>query len=277
MNSLHTKLRSVSTIIITVIAAADIAAMILLTSCVKHSAAKTNAATTQSAPVVRVGMECAFAPNNWEESSVSETNLHVENHNGFYAEGYDVQIAKLVAKNMGAAVQIVKLPWNGLLPALDAGQIDLIVSGMLDSKEHLQAADFSSSYAIAKTEYAVMVQKNSRYVHAQQLSDLSGASLLGQKGTKLDSVIDQVPGVNHVSPVDSIPNMLARLNRNTVDGIIINLDSANAYLKANPDLAVIDFAEGKGFVLDFSGICVGVRKGDAAMLAKVNKALASIS
>lgn len=174
-------------------------------------------------------------------------------------------------------IEIVKYPWEGLLEALNQGQVDMIVSGMVDSEEHKQAAAFSATYAIAPTEYSVMVQKDSSFADAKVPADFSGASILGQRGTKLDTVIDQIPDVNHVSPVDSIPNMLDRLNNNTVDGIVINLDSAQAYLKTYSNLTVIDFPDDDGFVLDFSGICVGIRKEDTELLAKINEALSGIS
>ena len=48
----------------------------------------------------RVGMECAYAPSNWQESEASDTNYPVENVPGAYAEGYDVQIAKIIADQL---------------------------------------------------------------------------------------------------------------------------------------------------------------------------------
>lgn len=246
-----------------------------LTGC--GTSAANEPAASMGQTVLRVGMECAYAPNNWEEVAASETNLPISNHQGFYADGYDVQIAKLVCQTLDAEIEIVKLPWDGLLQASNNGQIDMIVSGMVDSEEHKQAAAFSDTYAVQATEYSVLVHKDGVYAGAKRLSDFSGASLLGQKGTKLDSVIEQVPGVNHISPVDSIPNMLDRLNAGTVDGIVVNLDSANAYLKTYPDLAVVDFPDGEGFQLDFNGICIGLRTDDTELLARVNQALAEIS
>ncbi|MBD5101218.1 MAG: transporter substrate-binding domain-containing protein [Subdoligranulum sp.] len=249
----------------------------LFSGCSAAQSGSTPAQAGADGRVLRVGMECAHAPNNWEEAGATETNLPIINNEGFYAEGYDVQIAKRIGEALGAQIEIVKYPWEGLLEALNQGQVDLIVSGMVDSEEHKQAAAFSDTYAVAPTEYSVMVQRGGAYASAKTLADLSGASVLGQRGTKLDTVIDQIPGVNHISPVDTIPNMLERLHSGTVDGIVINLDSAQAYLNAYPDLAVIDFPDSDGFVLDFSGICVGVRKADTALLDEINAALAGIS
>ena len=90
-------------------------------------------------------------------------------------------------------------------------------------------------------------------------------------------MIDQVPGVNHISPVDTIPAMLDRLLKGTVDGIVINRETVEVYTSQYEDLTGLTFDEGKGFELDFSGICVGVRKGDAKLLEEVNAALDGIS
>lgn len=225
---------------------------------------------------LRIGVECAYAPNNWEESEASDTNVPISNNEGFYAEGYDIQIAKLVADHMGRELEVVKIPWNGLLEGLNNGQVDAIFSGMVDSDVHKQAAAFSQIYAIAPTEYGVMVKSDNAYADAKVPSDFKGASLMGQKGTKLDTVIDQIEGVNHVSPVDTIPNMLERLDAGTVDGIVVNLDVAAAYQKTYPDTVIIDFPDDNGFKLDFNGICAGVRKNDTELLDQINEALDDI-
>src|SRR5699024_12548154 len=146
---------------------------------------------------VRIGCEFAYVPYNWEEDSATEYNTPIENHDGFYGDGYDVQIAKRVAEAMGKEPVFVKVSFDGLMQALNNGQIDMVISGMLDSPEHRQAADFSNTYAVTKTEYTILVNKDSAYAGATSLEELSGASILGQRGTRLDTVIDQIPGVNH--------------------------------------------------------------------------------
>ncbi len=225
---------------------------------------------------VRIGCEFAYVPYNWEEDCATEYNAPIENHEGFYGDGYDVQIARMVAEAMGKEPVFVKVSFDGLMQALNNGQIDMVVSGMLDSPEHRQAADFSNTYAVTKTEYTVLVNKDSEYAKAASLEELSGASLLGQRGTRLDTVIDQIPGVNHVSPVDTIPAMLDRLLKGTVDGIVINRETVDVYTAQYEELTGLTFDEGKGFELDFSGICIGVRKGDTGLLEEVNAALEGI-
>ena len=62
-------------------------------------AEETTPSTTESSQF-RVGMECAYAPSNWQESAATDTNVPVENVAGAYAEGYDVQIARILADQL---------------------------------------------------------------------------------------------------------------------------------------------------------------------------------
>ena len=82
----------------------------------------------KSAGKITVGMECAYAPYNWSQTSENEYTVKVQD--GLYADGYDIQIAKKVADSLGVSLEIKPIEWNGLLSALNSGQIDLIIAGM---------------------------------------------------------------------------------------------------------------------------------------------------
>lgn len=223
---------------------------------------------------LRVGMECDYAPSNWQEDTATDTNVPIENLPGFYAEGYDVQIARILADQLDRELVIVKLSWDGLIEALNQGQIDAIIAGMADTEERRESINFSDAYHI--TEYGVMVNGDSPYADAKSIHDFSGASVLGQKSTKLDEVIDQMDGVNHLNPVSDVPSMITCLQQGTCDAIVVNLESTDLYLEANPNFKVISFEEGNGFALGFSGSCVGLRKSDTGLQADINAVLATI-
>ena len=83
--------------------------------------------------VLRIGVECDYVPNSWLEDEPTDSNLPIANDQGHYAEGYDIQIAKIVAEEIGAELEVRKVLWNDLLDELNSGQIDAIFSGMLDT------------------------------------------------------------------------------------------------------------------------------------------------
>ena len=111
---------------------------------------------------------------------------------------------------------------------------------------------------------------------ATSIQDFSGAAVLGQQGTALDDVIDQIEGVERLNPVGSVPDMISRLQQGTCDAIVINEESAPGYLASNPDFRLITFSEGNGFTLPAKGSCVGLRKSDTELLAQINEILATI-
>ena len=221
-------------------------------------------------------MEVAYAPNNWQEDTQTETNLPIENLPGFYAEGYDVQMAKLIGDYLDADIVIVKLAWKGLIEALNQGQIDMIIAGMADTEERKQSIAFSDSYSVQKTEYCMLVTENGGYADATSLADFAGASVLGQKGTRYDEVIDQIDGVDHLPPVDTVANMLSRLEAGTADALVVDTETGEAYLDAYPDFTIVYFEEGQGFNIGFNGACVGMRLEDTELVDQVNVALATI-
>ncbi|MBQ7219877.1 MAG: transporter substrate-binding domain-containing protein [Synergistaceae bacterium] len=227
--------------------------------------------------VLRIGVECDYAPNNWQEDSPTDTNCPLVNAPGFYAEGYDIQIAKRVAEELNATLEVRKIAWNDLFDTLDRREIDAIFSGMLDSAERRKRAIFSDTYDISRTEYTIVVNRASPYASAIRLQDFAGAKLVAQKGTHLDDVIDQIDGVIHMPPVNTVTEMLFMVVNNKADGTVINLDTGQSYERKHSNLKLIRFPEGEGFHLDFNGICAGVRKGNTKLLNDINAALAKIS
>ena len=63
---------------------------------------------------IRIGMEAAYAPYNWQVSEASEYTIPIDNVQGAYADGYDVQIAKIVCKALGGEPVAVKQSFSGL-------------------------------------------------------------------------------------------------------------------------------------------------------------------
>ena len=236
-------------------------------------AEETDPPTTESSQF-RVGMECAYAPSNWQESAATDTNVPVENVAGAYAEGYDVQIARILADQLGKELVIVKLSWDGLIDALNQGQIDAIIAGMMDTAERRESINFSEPYR--ETTYGLMVLADSPYLNATSIQDFSGAAVLGQQGTALDDVIEQIEGVDHLSPVGSVPDMISRLQQGTCDAIVINVENAQGYLASNPNFRLVTFDEGSGFTLPAKGSCVGLRKSDNELLDQINTILSGI-
>ncbi|MCF0117186.1 MAG: hypothetical protein HUJ61_03945, partial [Bacilli bacterium] len=65
-----------------------------------------------------VGLECDYAPFNWTQTSPSDYALPIQGIQGQYADGYDVQIARYIAKDLNYDIQIKKIEWDSLISSL---------------------------------------------------------------------------------------------------------------------------------------------------------------
>ena len=227
--------------------------------------------------VLRVGVECDYEPNNWEERSPTDSNVPIANHEGYYADGYDIQIAKLVAEKLGASLEVKKIAWNSLITELQKGEIDAIFSGMLDTKERRRTIAFTETYELNETEYAVIVNTSTPYVMAEKLTDFKGAKFTAQRGTNLYAAISQIPGAIALPAVDTVADMLLAVTTGKADASVLNLDTARSYEVTYKNIKVIRFPENHGFKVGFSGICAGLRKNDSALIYRINEALNTIT
>ena len=227
--------------------------------------------------VLRIGVECDYVPNNWEEKYPTDFNVPIANHEGYYADGYDIQIAKAVAEKLDASLEVKKIPWNELIPALQNGEIDAVFSGMLDTQERRRSISFTETYEVSRTEYVVIVNTGSPYAEAKRITDFSGAKFTAQKNTNLYSAISQIPGAVALPAVETVPDMLKAVTTGQADASVINIDTGRSYETSYKNIKVIRFPENEGFKLGFSGICAGLRKDSKPLITRINDALGRIT
>ena len=227
----------------------------------------------QQKAVFRVGMECDYAPFNWTQTNETERSVPITS--GGYADGYDVQIAKLIAEGLGMELEIVKIEWDGLTLALQSGEIDAIIAGMSPTEERKLTIDFTDPYY--ESELVIVVRKDGPYVNAQSLADFAGAKITGQLNTFHYTVIDQIPGVEKEVALETFPAMIVALTSGKIDGYISERPGAVSAQEANPDLTFVEFSEGNGFVANPEdvAVAVGLVKG-SDLTEKINAILAGI-
>ena len=92
----------------------------------------------------------------------------------------------------------------------------------------------------------------------------------------IDTVIDEIDGVNHMTPVDSVPAQLSHVNQGACDAITYNVENRGGLLAANPDLVAIQFDGSYQLFPDEVSCNVGLKKGQDDVLKKVNDAIAAM-
>ena len=221
--------------------------------------------------VFTVGMECNYPPFNWTQVQEDEYTVALEGAG--YAGGYDVVMAKALAEAMGVEVEVKKMSWEGLEPAVTSGEIDAIIAGMTATPERKENADFTTPYY--ESEMVCIVRGDDALAAATSLADFSGKNVLGQQNTLYDEIIDQIPEVNHLTPMQSYPLMVMALQNGEADAITAELPVATGVVTSNPDLAIVRFEDGNGFEADTT-VSIAVKKGNTALLEAIQTALDGI-
>jgi polar amino acid transport system substrate-binding protein len=118
-------------------------------------------------PALRVGMELGYPPFEMRDEKGEP-------------KGVSVDLARALAESLGRPLEIQNLPFDGLIPALKTGKIDLILSSMTATEERARVIDFSDPYL--KTGLCLLVGSKS---DAKSIADLntSGKTIVVKKGT----------------------------------------------------------------------------------------------
>ncbi len=252
--------------------------IVLFTAVLTVSACSTEGGfdlTTETEIVV--GLEAAYAPFNWATPTENGFTVPIANQTGFYADGFDVVMAQEIADALGLTLVIRAIEWDGLIPALLAGEIDLIVAGMSPTSERAQTVAFSDAYF--QSEQVMVVRNYGNYADATSLDDFTGARVVAQLGTLQDDLIDQITGVNHQAALNDYASLVTALLNNASDGFVAELPVAMGIVAANPNLSYITFIDGNGFTVTPEDVTVSValRQEDTALLSAINDALNAIS
>jgi len=235
-------------------------AVLALVACSKQEtppAASAASAPVAAARVYVVGTDAAYAP------------FESQNEKGEIV-GFDIDIVNAIAQKANLSVKFVNTPWEGIFNALNQGDRDLLVSSITITDEHKQTMDFTEPYFDAYQLIAVKAESK-----VARFDDLKPLKVGVQTGTTGDEAISKLQGKNsaNIRRFESTPLALKELEAGGVDavvadnGVVINYVANNTGTKFK---TVSDAA----FVPEHYGI--PVKKGNAELLAKLNKGLADI-
>ena len=255
------------------------AAMVLsLAACGSSNTAKSEGSTDAGKKTLKVAMECGYAPYNWTQSDDSNGAVPIKDSSD-YAYGYDVMMAKKIADELGYDLQIVKLDWDSLIPAVQSGQVDCVIAGQSITSERLQMVDFTEPYYYASI--ITLVKNGSKYENAKGVADLAGATCTSQLGTIwYDKCLPQIKDANIQAAQESAPAMLVALNSGRTDVVVTDMPTGKAALVAYPDFKLLDFSgSDDNFKVSDEDINIGisVKKGNTELVDSINSVLSKMT
>lgn len=233
--------------------------------CGKASSASANAGTTkQESKVDKIkkagklvlGTSADYPPYEFHKSVDGKDEI----------VGFDVEIAKEIAKDLGVKLEIKDMDFKGLLNALDAGNIDIVLAGMTPTPEREKSVDFSNIYYKAEQKVVVRAEDKDKIKVAD---DLKGKKLGVQKGSIQEDIAkNQLPGAEPQA-LGKISDIVLALNTKKYDAAIIEGPVATSYVNANKNLVIADLQ----LKTEDAGSAAAVKKGNKDLVDAVNKTL----
>lgn len=177
--------------------------------------------------------------------------------------GFDVEIAREMAKDLGVELKVVDMNFDGLLIALNTGQVDFVMAGMTPSDERREAVDFSDIYYYAEQTVVVRAEDKDKYT---SIDSLDGLKVAAQRGSIQEGIVEeQMPNVNLIS-LTKIPNIVLELKNKKVEAAVMERPVAEGYVNSNSDIVISDVP----VVDETGGSAVALRKDSGELLKSVN-------
>lgn len=209
----------------------------------------------EQAKLLRVGTEPTFAPFEFQKEGSKEY------------DGFDMDLARAIGKQMGCKVEIVNMGFDALIPALNAGNIDMIAAGMSITDERKKAVAFSEPYYTSGL--IVMVNKDNKDVKG--IKDLEGKRIACQIGTTGENKARSVQGAK-VTAFNTNTEAAMELKNKGVDAVINDSPVVGYYLAQGGNASAMTVGE----VMEAEQYGLAVKKGNDKLVADVNKALAEL-
>lgn len=179
--------------------------------------------------------------------------------------GFDVDLVRAVAREAGLEVEVINQPFAGILPGLQQGKYDAVVSCLTITPERAREVDFTRPYYDAGQVVAVREGEES----IRGLADLKGRTIGVQMGTTGHEAAAKVEGAT-VKAFKEIELAYLELLAGRADAVVNDEPPTRIYLKDHPGIRIA----GPPFTEEKYGIAV--RKGNADLLGKLDAGLAKV-
>jgi len=204
----------------------------------------------KAAGVIKVGTEGTYAPFTYHDSTGTLV-------------GFDVEIAREVARRIGVEAQFVEGKWDGLIAGLDAKRYDVVANEVTISEERKAKYDFSKPYIVSKA--VLIVREDNTTI--KSFADLKGKKA-AQSLTSNFSQLARNKGAIVIA-VDGFNQGIDLLVSGRAEVVINDSLSYLDFKKQKPDAHVkivdsLESAEAQGILL---------RKGNPELLSAIDKAL----
>jgi polar amino acid transport system substrate-binding protein len=228
--------------------------VLAMTACLFASCGK-SASGTATEGVLVMATNASFPPYEYTE--------------GDDFAGIDVEIAGLIAEELGLELKIEDVEFGSIIGGVQSGKFDIGMAGMTVTDVRLESVNFSTSYA--KGIQSIIVPEGSEFKSFDDLSAKADVKIGVQQDTTGDIYITDDLGADHVIQYKTGNDAVQALVTGKVDAVVIDNEPAKSYVASNEGLTILDTA----YKEENYAICVAKENTD--LLDAINGALAELT
>jgi ABC-type amino acid transport substrate-binding protein len=192
--------------------------------------------------------------------------FHLLNEQEGELVGIDIDIARMIAQELGVKLEIKDIIFSRLLDALEAGKIDIAIAGLHPTETRKKKANFSDIYYQAIQAIVIRTENTDKI---KTIEDLRGKIIGVQKDTiQEDMARNHIEGANFVVR-ETIEELIINLQKGLVDALILEKPVAESYVQRNKGFVIVTSKE----FLDKMGSAIALRKSDNDLLTEINRIL----
>lgn len=187
--------------------------------------------------------------------------------------GFDIELAKEIAKKIGVELEIKQMDFDALIPALKSGQVDMVITGMSPNEKRKKSVDFSDIYFEGKNAVLVEEKNAKNFTDEQSLKD---KKIGVQKGSTQEVYVKDVLKKTDYKSLISIPDLVMDMKNNNIDAIILNDKVAKLNEGKYPNIKAVSLKlSNEG---DEEKMAVAVKKGDnKEFLEQINSVIKELN
>ena len=186
-------------------------------------------------------------------------------------DGFDVDLMNAIAEDQGFEIEWTQLGFDGLIPALESKQIDIIASGMWASPERAKIVDFSTTYYDSGLVLAVKVDNNTITGADSLTSDMKVAAQIGTSSADLVQQWEKDGKIAEAKIYDKVNEAVMDLQNGTVDALLNDKPVTTEYMSKQPDKIKI-----VGDILNEESYGFAVNKEKKDLLDMINAGLQNV-
>lgn len=179
--------------------------------------------------------------------------------------GADIDLAQKIADKLGVELELKAMDFDALVSALQAGKVDMVITGMTPNEKRKKAVDFSDIYFKGENAVIVNAKDAGKFTSEDQLKK---AKLGVQKGSTQETYVKDNLKVTNYKALVAVPDLIADMKNGNIDAVVLNSKVAGINVTKYDGIKVVEnlkLTSGG----DEEAMAVAIKKGDNADLIKL--------